>query len=367
MRTTMAGIGLLCATLSWLGATGARVHADEAPTPTSTLRGLDPVELCAGREVAGEATLSARHDGRTYAFASEANRAAFTADPERYGVQWGGACARMGPASGKGAPDLFLVHEGRIYLFASEACRTTFSKDPAAFFDPDETPPTGTNAEAVAGATWIERAVEALGGAKALDAVRTYVARYDQPGSAPGLALTTEWSARLPDDLRRHRHSGGRWPETAVVTATDGFLRSGDGLETLHPAARRELRRAFARTPFALLRARTRDGFRAFRRGDREVGGVTVVEVEVGVQGVNALLRIDRATGRLHSYVTRGRGRDGAFTAIDDTLSDERPVGGLRIAHHRDPRAGGVSLVPGGLTFTTIGVDVPLGDDLFRR
>lgn len=366
-RTTMARLGLLCGMLAGAGGQALPAHADEAPKATHALRGLDPVELCGGHEVAGDPARVATHGGHAYAFASEANRAAFTADPERYAIQWGGACARMGPVSGKGAPDRFLVHEGRIYVFASEDCRATFAKSPASFFDPDEPAPTGSDAHAAAGRAWIEKAVEATGGAQALDAVRTYVARFDQPGSAPGLALTTEWSARFPDDLRRHRHSGGRWPETAVVTASDGFLRSGDSVETMHPAARRELRRAFARTPFALLRARTREDFRAYRRGDRDLAGTAVVEVEVGTQGVSALLRIERGTGRLHSFVARGRGRGGAFTSIDDTLSDERAVGALRLAHHRDPRAAGVSLVTGGLTFASIVVDEPLADDLFRR
>ena len=366
-RSLTVGVGLGLLLLGSWAAPAGRARAEDAAKPTVALKGLDPVELCGGREVAGEPSRTASHDGHVYAFATDVSKAAFAADPERYAIQWSAACARMGPLSGKGSPDRYAVHEGRIYVFASEDCRSTFVKNPDGFLDLDEPAPTGSDADAAAGRVWIDKAVEALGGAKALDGVRTYVARFDQPGSSPGLSLTTEWSVRFPDDIRRHRHYGGRWPETAVVTATDGFLRSGDGVETMHAAGRRELRRAFARTPFALLRARTRDDFRAFLRGEREIGGTGVAEVEVGTGGVVALLRIERATGRLHSFVVRGRGRGGAFTAIDDALSDERPVGPLKLAFHRDPRAGGVSLIAGGLTFSSIAVDEVLADDLFRR
>ncbi|MBM4013781.1 MAG: hypothetical protein FJ293_02315 [Planctomycetes bacterium] len=94
------------------------------------LRGLDPIELIDGREVEGAPELAVDHGGFRYHFISEDTRELFLADPERYGVQWDGACGRMGPLSGVGHPDRFAVWNERIWLFASDQCRTGFLKSP---------------------------------------------------------------------------------------------------------------------------------------------------------------------------------------------------------------------------------------------
>ena len=46
--------------------------------------GLDPVMLIEGREEMGKAEIVQDHNGWRYQFASEPNRVAFAADPERY-------------------------------------------------------------------------------------------------------------------------------------------------------------------------------------------------------------------------------------------------------------------------------------------
>ena len=102
------------------------------------LRGLDPLELVAGNEVEGDPALTYDRNGFRYAFVSEENREEFHEEGGRYEIQLGGACGRMGPLSGTGDPDNFLVHDGKIYVFASDACRESFKKDPAKHVDPVE-------------------------------------------------------------------------------------------------------------------------------------------------------------------------------------------------------------------------------------
>ena len=68
--------------------------------PAPALKGLDPVELGRGREVPGDPKLGVDRGTHHYVFQNEANKQAFLADPERLGIQWGGACGRMGPGSG---------------------------------------------------------------------------------------------------------------------------------------------------------------------------------------------------------------------------------------------------------------------------
>lgn len=99
------------------------------------LGGLDPVALVCGEEVEGEASLLAEDDRYRYRFANERNRRAFAADPGRYRIEYGGACAGMRGETGPGTgdPGIFLVHGGRIYIFASDNCRVDFLTDPAGF------------------------------------------------------------------------------------------------------------------------------------------------------------------------------------------------------------------------------------------
>ena len=71
------------------------------------------------------------HEGAAYRFASEANLAAFEADPERYAPQYGGFCA-YGVAVGKkfdGDPLLWKVEDGKLYLNLNEEIYQTFLED----------------------------------------------------------------------------------------------------------------------------------------------------------------------------------------------------------------------------------------------
>jgi hypothetical protein len=51
------------------------------------------------------------------------------AEPERFAVQMGGGCGRMGPLSGSCSPERFAVHDGRIDIFASDAWGATTTLD----------------------------------------------------------------------------------------------------------------------------------------------------------------------------------------------------------------------------------------------
>jgi YHS domain-containing protein len=97
--------------------------------PPPALAGFDPVLLVQGKEEKGRAELTVERGRYRYAFASEANRDRFLADPAAFEIQHDGACAAMastGAPAGTGDPDRYLVREGRIYIFASDACRESF-------------------------------------------------------------------------------------------------------------------------------------------------------------------------------------------------------------------------------------------------
>ena len=105
----------------------------ENDTAVLVLKGLDPVLLVEGKERPGREDLSSDFEGFRYRFANARNQKAFLADPQRFGVQLGGACPVRPDLDGK--PEIFLVHQGRIYLFFTEHCRQQFEEDPQGYLD----------------------------------------------------------------------------------------------------------------------------------------------------------------------------------------------------------------------------------------
>lgn len=68
--------------------------------------------------VPGKASLTAEYNGATFAFANEANREKFVADPARYAPQYDGFCAYGVTHGGKapGNPHLWRIVDGKLYL-----------------------------------------------------------------------------------------------------------------------------------------------------------------------------------------------------------------------------------------------------------
>ena len=68
--------------------------------------------------VPGRSDITADYNGATFAFATEANRDTFLADPEKYVPQFDGHCAYGVAKGGKvpGNPNLWRIVDGKLYL-----------------------------------------------------------------------------------------------------------------------------------------------------------------------------------------------------------------------------------------------------------
>ena len=68
--------------------------------------------------VEGKSSITAEHNGATFAFSTEANRDAFVADPEKYVPQFDGHCAYGVSKGGKvpANPHLWRIVDGKLYL-----------------------------------------------------------------------------------------------------------------------------------------------------------------------------------------------------------------------------------------------------------
>lgn len=279
-------------------------------SPAPALKGLDPVELTRGKEVAGDAKFVVDRAPHRYLFVSEENKQAFLADPERLGIQWGGACGRMGPGSGSGSPDRFWVHDGRIYVFASEACREGFKKDPASHLDPDEAPVEGDETALKSGRQWIERAVAAHGGAKAIDGMQRLqlLETWEVQGKDGPTQRVRELSFEFPDDVCL-REAWGDWESKTVLRKSECFAwYTGGKTEDEHASARRDFERRLAREPLLILRARLRSDFRAVVLEPRATDASGTTRVAVSFANTRTELGLDARTGEIVSVLFRGRG-----------------------------------------------------------
>lgn len=133
---SISGVGLTAGGLA-IG----RALAQDKPTKPAVFTGIvkgvaiggyDAVAYFTdGRAVPGQPGISLEHEGAVWRFASEANRDAFKADPQRYAPQYGGYCA-WAVASGytaKGDPDAWTIADGRLYLNYNKSVQANWAKD----------------------------------------------------------------------------------------------------------------------------------------------------------------------------------------------------------------------------------------------
>ena len=104
-----------------------------ARNPGIAIQGFDPVSYFnEGEPLAGLQEHEFRHDGATWRFHSEANRAAFAKDPDLYMPRYGGhdpVAVGQGTAR-PGDPDFWAVRDKKLFLFQSEETKRDFELDP---------------------------------------------------------------------------------------------------------------------------------------------------------------------------------------------------------------------------------------------
>jgi YHS domain-containing protein len=132
---TLARLTLLLALAFALTACGHRyaVMRDTQGADVMLL-GHDPVAyFTVGKPTRGDPKIRADHDGVTFYFASEANRAAFQREPAKYFPQYGAFCS-SGAAYGIKLghdPTEFEIVNGKIYFFGDVLGHEAWKIDPA--------------------------------------------------------------------------------------------------------------------------------------------------------------------------------------------------------------------------------------------
>jgi YHS domain-containing protein len=137
-RTVVTGVATALAALI-LGS--SLIEAAQSPVNVLAggriaIHGYDPVAYFVdGGPRKGRSDLAVERGGARWLFSSEANKARFTADPERYLPAYGGYCA-YGVAQGylvKIDPEAWAIVDGRLYLNYDLSIRETWRKDVPGF------------------------------------------------------------------------------------------------------------------------------------------------------------------------------------------------------------------------------------------
>ncbi len=339
----------------------------QSTPPTLT---VDPVELVAGEEIQGSRDVYVDRFRFRYLFKSEANRTKFLEEPERYEIQLGGGCARMGPLSGTGTPAIRAVYEGRLYIFASEGCRSSFLSAPERVLDRPDEPPAVTPESEARGRELLTLALNGMGGALAVDGVRVYTRGFADVVDHQGV----EYKRGERHAVRLDSGGGvrmeqwyGDWTRASVVAGDDSWFEEDGGVVAMHPQQRTAVLKDVARNPLVILRERSKPGTIAVASGKGEVDGTPVEFLTLASGGATTKLGIDVETGRVLSASYRGRGPDALFGVREVRFSDFGPVGALTLPKSETVWFEGAPSPDQSRTWTTQEVDGELDEALFRK
>ena len=216
------------------------------------------------------------------------------------------------------------------------------------------------------GQALVAKAVEALGGAAAVDGLKTYVASSQVAVKTPQGDMTIESKETLvvPDRFRQDMTLP--FGQVAIVLAgADAFMVTPQGEQAMPPSMRERTEDQLARSPVLLLRRRAEAGFEAVAAGEGKSGDVTTSLVSVTHKGRTSTLGIDPATGRVLTVSYRGAGQDGAPADVVDSYSDFRPAGGLTLPFAQSSTTNGDQAASAKLSSVT--VNGPVDDAVWQR
>jgi YHS domain-containing protein len=308
------------------------LHAG-AQEPPLAVKGLDPIALSQGKEIAGLESLESRHGLYRYRFANKENKAAFEAKPEERGIQFGGACGKMGPFSGNGNPARFFVHDGRIYTFASESCRDSFKKDPEKHIERPNPVPQGSAEQRKRGGELVDLALVGFGGAKHVDGLKTLqeVTRQVYKHGEKETISKHQVAWAFPDRVRIVEEFSV--PYGFVVDGQKGHQISGKESSTLENSMREVAWRQALRQPLAMLKNRNAKGFVAIAKGPGKVGETAVELLVVSLHGATSTWSVEPKSGRI--LQVQYEARRGMVGDNVVKFADFRDVDGLIMPYHR--------------------------------
>jgi len=131
-RRSAIGLFALAPVVSFVALPAQAAEPETFQINGLAIRGYDPVAyFTQGGPILGSGDFTTSHNGATWQFVNDTNKAAFIADPAKYGAQFGGYCAF---AASKGylaptIPEAWTVYNDRLYLNANLRARELWLQD----------------------------------------------------------------------------------------------------------------------------------------------------------------------------------------------------------------------------------------------
>ena len=212
----------------------------------------------------------------------------------------------------------------------------------------------------------VARAVEAMGGAARIDAVKSL----QQAGpivlkmGEGKMNIPTRVIIVYPDRMRVEVVTiAGRI--VRVLSPDGSFVSSPAGTRPVPDEVRRQFEEQINRDLLMLLKFRDDPGFRPVAMGRKEVEGFNVELVSVRSQGVESTLGIDPDTGRPLTLSYPGKHpRTGALGEFVTVFSDFRDVNGVMFPFARRVSLDGEP--SSSLSSESVEIDAPVDDAVFR-
>jgi YHS domain-containing protein len=133
-RVLATAVVLACA--APLAAQAASPEVFSGPVKGVALDGYDAVAYLTDKKpVKGQASITHSWKGVSWRFASEGNRDAFKASPEKYAPQYGGYCAYAVAkgSTAKGDPQAWSVVDDKLYINYNKSVQKTWEKDKSGY------------------------------------------------------------------------------------------------------------------------------------------------------------------------------------------------------------------------------------------
>ena len=203
------------------------------------------------------------------------------------------------------------------------------------------TPATPASAEAAR--ALLDKAVGAMGGAAAVDGVKTYREESSAVVTTPQgeFELQSVLLVAFPDRVRQEVTTP-MGPMTMVIAGPSGSLQGGpQGSQPLPESQRAQTLRQVQRSPIVLLQRRAQ--LKAVTAGEGKVGDTAVTLVRIDMDGDAVTVGIDPQTGQIRSMLARGTGPTGAPADVLTEFHDYRPEGGLTVPYARTATVGGTT------------------------
>ena len=216
------------------------------------------------------------------------------------------------------------------------------------------------------GQALVAKAVEGLGGAAALDGVKSYVANGQTTVKTPQgeFTLQTKETLVMPDRFRQDL-TLPMGAMTVVIAGTEAFMITPQGEQPMPASMRQQAEEQLARVPLLLLRQRTQPGFEAVAAGEGKSGDTATALLAVTFKGRTSTLGIDPQSGRVLTVSFRGPGPDGVPGDMVHTFSDFRPASGLTLAFAQSSTLNGEPSATS--TVATVTLNEAVDEALWKR